>query len=68
MLSVEVACLNCKKSVMPEKTVVSACRHVICIDCVNAAQPLVPSPFCFCCPYEQKSWNRLTFKDVPVFL
>ena len=51
-LNVEVTCQNCLRSMLPEKTMVSACRHIVCAECVAQAEPLIPSPLCFCCPYK----------------
>ena len=67
-LSIEVTCRNCQKSLMPDKTMVSACRHIICVDCVNAAQPLTPSPYCFCCPYTLKNPAWSNIEDVQCIL
>lgn len=61
-LSIEVPCKNCKKLILPEKTMVSACRHIVCTDCVNAAEPLIPSPLCFCCPYTLQNRSIDEFK------
>jgi hypothetical protein len=67
-LEIEVQCQNCRKALLPDKTMVSACRHIVCADCVTAAQPLVPSPLCFCCPYRLPSHFNFRLEDVAVAL
>lgn len=67
-LIIDVVCQNCKKSISPEKTMVSACRHIVCVDCVNSAQPLVPSPLCFCCPYRLPFYSGFKIESVEVNL
>ena len=67
-LSIDVLCQNCNKLLAPEKTMVSACRHIVCSDCVSAAQPLIPSPLCFCCPYRLPYYSTFALGDVKVSL
>ena len=66
-LVVEANCKNCLKPFLPENTMVSACRHIVCVDCVTCAQPLIPSPICFCCPYKLPYYSDFKIEDVRVF-
>jgi hypothetical protein len=66
LLVVEVKCQNCSKLILPEKTMVSACRHIVCNDCVSSAGSLAPSPYCFCCPYKLPFYSSYKLEDVKV--